>query len=530
MLAKDPTARSVPDRAELERWIGAVVIPSLRPPGGLAPGATVRAPSQAYLERFPPVCVIGFGRRLSDGATIPGLPAAIADLRARAVRPFAVACDLERGAGYHVPGRTALPPVRALAEACGPGAVHPLGVDPQLLAPVEEAALLTGLEARAEGIELVLAPVLDVNSNPRNPIIGARAFGTSPHAVANLGRAFLRGLARAGVGASLKHFPGHGDTHVDSHLALPRVQRRVERDDEEADAGARTSEQEGGGPEFLEQSLADLDSAEGMHALEGVELLPFREVLDAPEAAALGDALTVMVAHLDVPDLTGEPGLATTLAPATGRWLADAGFEGAVLTDGLEMLAVADEPDLGMRALLAGCHGLLGPRDEAALATDLLAAVEAGRLDPAVLKEAAGRMERLASALLAPPLIAPVAPALDPVELTLRALRAQPHARAFAGRFLGAALTGDATLIAQVGPLPGGEAKAGSSPKLLVAGPRTPLPTPLPGGPVLWFGPPETVPKALRSRPYLWAWAADPVVAQALGRFLSEPQDPQGPA
>ena len=517
--------RPAPSRAELERWVGAVVIPSLRPPGGLAPGAPLRAPSQAYLERFPPVCVIGFGRRLSDGATIPGLPAAIAALRARAVRPFAVACDLERGAGYHVPGRTALPPVRALAEACGPGTHHPLGVDADQLAPVEEAALLTGLEARADGIELVLAPVLDVNSNPRNPIIGARAFGTSPHTVANFGRAFLRGLARAGVGASLKHFPGHGDTHVDSHLALPRVQRRVDRYREQGGSAGGGGAEADGGQDFLTWSLAAYDRAEGMLALEGVELLPFREVLDAPEAAALGDALTVMVGHLDVPDLTGEPGLATTLAPATGHWLADAGFEGAVLTDGLEMLAVADELELGARALRAGCHGLLGPRDEAALAQELLDAVEAGRLDPAVLQEAAERMERLAAALLTPPFKEEAAPALGPIELALRALRAQPHATDFAGRYPNAELLGDADLIARLA-LPG----AAPGPPLVVAGPRTALPKPLPAHPALWLGPPESVPKALRSRPYLWAWAADPVVAEALARFLAEPQDPRGPA
>jgi len=280
-----------------------------------------------------------------------------------------------------------------------------------------------------------------------------------------------------------------------------------------------------GGQDFLTWSLAAYDRAEGMLALEGVELLPFREVLDAPEAAALGDALTVMVGHLDVPDLTGEPGLATTLAPATGHWLADAGFEGAVLTDGLEMLAVADELELGARALRAGCHGLLGPRDEAALAQELLDAVEAGRLDPAVLQEAAERMERLAAALLTPPFKEEAAPALGPIELALRALRAQPHATDFAGRYPNAELLGDADLIARLA-LPG----AAPGPPLVVAGPRTALPKPLPAHPALWLGPPESVPKALRSRPYLWAWAADPVVAEALARFLAEPQDPRGPA
>lgn len=485
-------------RGEVEQLVGAVILPSLRPVGGLGPGSKARRPSRAYLERFPPVGVIGFGRRLSDGATIPGLAEAIAELRADARAPFFVCADLERGAGYHVPGATWLPPVRAIAEA--DRADGDAAIADSYLA---RAAELTGREARAAGIELVLAPVLDVNSNPANPIIGPRALGTTPQEVALRGRAFLHGLAAAGVGASLKHFPGHGDTHVDSHLSLPRIDR------------ARAS-------------------------LEALELAPFRDVLGAPEAAALGAALTVMVGHLDVPALTGAPGCPTSLAPSTMDWLAEAGFEGAVLTDGLEMLAVADAPELGVRALEAGCHGLLGPRDEGALAEELVAATLAGRLDPGRLREAARRMRALAVALEATgaPSTSFNRGATDARDerpfadwarnLCLRALVAQPWAATFAGCARGPlppVFEGPAELVLGLldalteGGAPELARELHAAPRLRVAGPRHPLPARL-DHPVIWFGPSETVPDCLTDHPHLWAWAPDPVVARALVRLV----------
>lgn len=519
-----PPQPDLPSRAALERLIGAVIVPSLRPVGGLAPDAPARAPSPAYMQRFPPVLVIGFGRRLTDGVTIDGLSQAITELRGRAARPFRVACDLERGAGYHVPGLTALPPIRAIVEAQGPEAASPMASD-QACALVEEAALRTGIEARGAGIDLILAPVLDVNSNPANPIIGARAFGTSPYVVANNARAFLRGLARAGVGASLKHFPGHGDTHVDSHLALPRVVRRWER----KDAGPAPAFDD----RWSEQLSTEVEAAAGRRGLEDVELLPYTEVLGSDEAAALGDAMTVMVGHLDVPDLTGAPGLATSLAPRAVAWLAEAGFPGTVLTDGLEMLAVVDEPDLGLRALRAGCHGLLGPRDEEALAADLLAAVEGGRLEVAVLRRAAAHMERLADALGRGPAAGPsfnddsrgLAWAQDVVR---RAFAAQPHVAAFAGLLGGldpAPVRGHAELVARLGlHLPvRAVVGRGTLPRLILGSPRHEVVQDTPqrsAAPLVWFGPPETVPARLRDRPFLWAWAPDSVVERALAALL----------
>lgn len=336
----------------VERLIGAVIVPELRPPGGTAPGAPARLPSFDYLRRFPPLGAIGFGRRLPDGLRIDGLQKIIAELvessnRAAGQRPF-VCADLECGAGYHLPGASLLPPARAMAAAefARPGSVR-------------EAAVLTGLEARRAGIDLVLAPVLDVNTNPANPIIGVRAFGTEVADVIQHGAAFLEGLGEGGAGACIKHYPGHGDTCTDSHLVLPRIDRDAE-------------------------------------SLERIELAPFHELLHQTADAS---KLCVMIAHLDIPALTGESGLPTTLSPLLLRRLRESGFQGAALTDGLAMKAVSNLPNLGASCLLAGCDGLLAPVCEEQMALEILSAVESGELPLARLEEAAGRMAKLRDAL-----------------------------------------------------------------------------------------------------------------------------------
>ena len=148
-----------------------MILPSVRPPGGLAPGAPARCPSDAYLARFPPLGVIGFGRRLPDGATIDGLADELAALRARAPEPLFVCADLEEGAGYHAPGATRLPPARALAEAelVRPGSLY-------------EAGLVTGREARARGIELAWPadPVHDAETIARLSEVYVRYPAASP--------------------------------------------------------------------------------------------------------------------------------------------------------------------------------------------------------------------------------------------------------------------------------------------------------------------------------------------------------------
>ncbi len=214
-----------------------------------------------------------------------------------------------------------------------------------------------GADLAAAGVDLDLAPVADVNSNPINPVIGVRAFGSTPDRVAAHTAAWVAGLQDAGVAACAKHFPGHGDTSLDSHLDLPVVEQ---------------------------------DPYEG--ALE-----PFR-------AAIASGVRAVMSAHIVVVALDKLPG---TISPKimTGLLRGELGFEGLAVSDGLEMRAIADGVGLvegTVLALAAGCDllciggGLAGEDVAVELRDAIVAAVRAGRISEARLAEAAARVDALA--------------------------------------------------------------------------------------------------------------------------------------
>ncbi|WKU05167.1 glycoside hydrolase family 3 protein [Micromonospora sp. HUAS LYJ1] len=290
--------------------------------------------------------VVLFARNVVDPEQVAALTATL-----RAERPdVLVAIDeeagdvtrIESGRGSSRPGNLAL------------GAVD----DPTL---TEDVARDLGVELADLGVTLNYAPDADVNINPANPVIGVRSFGADPHLVARHTAAWVRGLQSAGVAACAKHFPGHGDTRVDSHHDLPRI-------------GA---------------SRARLDAG---------ELVPFR-------AAVAAGVQAVMTGHLLVPAL--DPDLPATLSR---RILGDLlreelGFSGVVVTDAVEMRAVADRygfAGTAVRALAAGADAICvgGERaDEAAaryLRDAIVAAVLAGELPEERLAEAAKRVGQLA--------------------------------------------------------------------------------------------------------------------------------------
>jgi len=185
--------------------------------------------------------------------------------------------------------------------------------DPSL---AEKYAYIAGCELLAAGVNTNFAPVVDVNNNPQNPIIGVRSYGDDPELVALFGKKALEGYARAGILAIIKHFPGHGDVTVDSHIDLPVVNK----------------------------SLAQL---------EAMEILPFRHL--APHAEA------VMTAHLLVPAFDAD--LPSTLSEKTISYLRNViGFQGAVIADSLVMGALAHYgtiDEVAVQALNAGCDLLL---------------------------------------------------------------------------------------------------------------------------------------------------------------------------
>jgi beta-N-acetylhexosaminidase len=295
--------------------------------------------------------VILFGRNVEDAEQVAAL---VAELKRAAGRPLLVSIDQEGGrvARLRAPqGFTELPPMRALGETGDAGLVF-------------EAGALLGRELRAVGVDQDYAPVVDVDTNPANPVIGDRAFSRDPSVVARLGAALAHGLQSAGVAACAKHFPGHGDTSQDSHKDLPRLPH----------ARAR---------------------------LDAVELLPFR-------ALATAGVASVMTAHVVFEAL--DPRRPATLAPAVMRLLReDVGFDGCAVSDDLEMKAVAEHfplEEAAPGAVAAGVDALLVCHTAAVQhrAIDLVrAAVEDGRIPRARLAEARRRVERLLAFAGPPP-------------------------------------------------------------------------------------------------------------------------------
>ena len=286
-------------------------------------------------------------REQGVGGFVVGLSASPYDLAAklnalqRAARlPLLVAADLESGPGMRFRGGAAFPGNMAL------------GATGREL-DAYEVGRVTAVEARAVGIHWVFAPVLDVNDNPANPIINVRSFGEDPRLVGALGSAFLRGVEEHGLLATAKHFPGHGDTGVDSHLALPVI-------------------------------------AADRARLDTVELAPFR-------AAVRAGVDAVMSGHLAVPALTGPEGPPATLAPAVLDSLLRGamGFRGLVVTDALSMGAIVGRygaAQAAVRAFQAGADVLLMPRDAAAAIDALVAAVDSGAISEARLDSSVRRV------------------------------------------------------------------------------------------------------------------------------------------
>jgi beta-N-acetylhexosaminidase len=234
-----------------------------------------------------------------------------------------------------------------------------------------EAGAVTAAQVRAVGVNWVYAPVADVALDPANEVIGDRSFGPDPAAVAGFVRATAEGLAAGGVLPTLKHFPGHGDTAVDSHSALPTI-------------------------EHDRQTLA------------AVDLPPFAV------AAALsgeGTPVSVMLGHLAVPaiDPSGRPATISPAivdllrAPPSGGGLGDGlGFDGLVVTDAFNMGALdgfGDSGSLAVQALAAGVDVVLMPTDLPAAWTAVLEAVRSGALPEARLDEAVARILQAKAAL-----------------------------------------------------------------------------------------------------------------------------------
>ncbi len=254
--------------------------------------------------------------------------------------PLLILSDLETGPAQRLTGGTLVPPAMALGAAGSNELAF-------------QAGRLTAAEARAAGIHVTLGPVLDVNSNPLNPIINVRSFGEDPRLVAEIAEAWIAGARGGGLQVLPKHFPGHGATEVDSHIGLATV----------------TASRE---------------------VLDALDLVPFASAVESGVDGFL-------VGHIAVPAIDGPDAPPASLSPAvvTGILRERFGFDGLLITDALNMGAITNTwgvEEASILALLAGVDALLQPPGERSVINAIVEAVESGRIPESRIEEAARRV------------------------------------------------------------------------------------------------------------------------------------------
>jgi beta-N-acetylhexosaminidase len=345
--------------AALRRQIGQLLIAGFD-------GQQVPAELKSLAKEFGLGGVILFARNVGE-------PEQVAELAFEASRlvpdlPVWVSIDQEGGRVARLKAPfTEWPPMATLGRSGDPGLA-------------ERFARALASELKAVGVTLDYAPVMDVHTNPKNPVIGDRALGSTAGEVARLGGVIIRTLQREGIAACAKHFPGHGDTSTDSHLELPLVEQPPER-------------------------------------LRELEFEPFR-------AAIAEGVATIMTAHVFVPSLDDKRPSTLSTRIVTGILRQELKFGGVILSDDLEMKAIAGEyaaPTAAVMAVEAGCDGLLvcsgNHETQVAALEALIRAVEDERLRISRVDDALARHRRAKERFLAAPVSAR--------PLNARALRAE---------------------------------------------------------------------------------------------------------
>ena len=265
--------------------------------------------------------------------------------------PLIIGADLEAGAGFRARGGYFIPNAIDLGGAVVFPPEMAIGATGDTALAYQQGRL-TAVEGRALGIHIAYTPVLDVNNNPANPVINTRSFGEDPAMVARLGAAYIRGIQDNGMIATGKHFPGHGDTGVNSHLALPVVSVSRNR-------------------------------------LDSVELVPFREAVESGVGA-------IMTFHGAMPalDSTGVPGTLSEKV-MTGLLRNDLRFRGIIISDAMDMRGVLDQygaVEAVKRAVAAGVDILIQPLETTQTIDAVLAGLREGRYDEARLEQSVRRI------------------------------------------------------------------------------------------------------------------------------------------
>ena len=326
----------------LRHDVAQMVMPRLN--GADLDDAGYRAEIEALIQE-------GIGGFILFGGDIESTPQRLAEFQLRAETPLLIASDVERGLGQQLAGGTRFPGQRAVASAINPRSKKDAALLDRMLDAVRT-------ETRSAGIHAVFSPVMDVNNNPDNPIICTRAFGDEPGVVEWFGSRYIKTLQksratrdRLDLLACAKHFPGHGDTDQDSHSVLPVI--RVDK-----------------------------------QRLNRIELPPFREAVKSGVGM-------VMAAHLLVPSL--DPDKPTTFSKKIITALLREGmaFDGLIVSDALDMGALAGAypaEEIAVRAVEAGIDILLHPKDARVTIEAVVSAVEQGRLTHSRIRESVERV------------------------------------------------------------------------------------------------------------------------------------------
>ncbi|MFA6433372.1 MAG: glycoside hydrolase family 3 N-terminal domain-containing protein [Elusimicrobiales bacterium] len=289
------------------------------------------------LEQALGLVELGVGGFCLYGGSVNEVFETVRTLRAASKTPLLFSADYENGAGQVLADATELPSNMAVG-ASGSAAI------------ARRKGEITAAEAKALGVDWIFAPVADLAVNPSNPIVNLRSYGAAPALVSELAGAYISGLHAYGAVSTLKHFPGHGETSVDSHLVLP----------------------------VLDRSLEDL---------EGAELKPYRSLLARADS--------VMAGHLQLPALDPDFPASLSRNIITGLLRGSMGYDGCVITDALNMKAVAEGGAAGLTALLAGADILLSPDDARRLYGVLCRAADDGVIAEPMVDRALARQDAL---------------------------------------------------------------------------------------------------------------------------------------
>lgn len=276
-----------------------------------------------YIEEY------GIGGITFFSGDVHELATLIQDFQEVSDIPLLISSDFERGVSMRIRRATMFPVAMAIGATGDPTLAYRM-------------ARATAREGRALGVHQNFAPVVDVNNNPDNPVINVRSFGEDPELVGELARAYTLGLHDGGMISTGKHFPGHGDTDLDSHVTLPVIDY-------------------------------------GRDRLEKVELKPFRNIIEH-------GVMSIMTAHIAMPGLTGSEELPATLSREILKDLlrGDLNFEGLIVTDAMDMYGIElnySRDNAALKAVKAGADIVLLPPDPATAIDAVVAAIRLGEIE-----------------------------------------------------------------------------------------------------------------------------------------------------